>query len=166
MRHKLPQSLMRNSLFTGFVLMSGLVLHAYANPPFRPQTSSLSEVLEMSSQDQRCQGAVAGKLAIKTELFFGLSKPNGLITDAEFQQFLDREITPRFPDGLTLLEGQGQFRNVGGKIIGERSRVLILLYSFTDKESNQKIEQIRVNYQKAFQQESVLRIDERICATF
>jgi hypothetical protein len=165
MRHKLPQSLMRNSLFTGVVLISGLVLHSYVNPLFST-TSSLGEVLEMSSQDYRCQGMAGGKLAVKTELFFGLSKPTGLITDGEFQQFLDREITPRFPDGLTLLEGQGQFRNVGGKIIGERSRVLILLYPLADNNSHQKIEEIRAKYQKDFQQESILRIDEKICAAF
>jgi hypothetical protein len=165
MRHKLPQSLMRNSLFTGVVLISGLVLHSYANPLFST-TSSLDEVLEMSSQDYRCQGMAGGKLAVRTELFFGLSKPTGLITDSEFQQFLDQEVTPRFPDGLTLLEGQGQFRNVGGKIIGERSRVLILLYSLADNGSHQKIEEIRAKYQKDFQQESVLRVDEKICAAF
>jgi hypothetical protein len=166
MRYKLPQFLMHNFLLAGVVLNSGLVLPAQAKPLFGTQSASVGEVLEISSQDYRCQGMAGGKLTIKTELFFGLSKPAGLITNAEFQQFLDREVTLRFPNGLTLLEGQGQFRNAGGKIIGERSRVLILLYPLADNDSYQKIEEIRAKYQRDFQQESVLRIDEKICAAF
>src|SRR5262245_20034140 len=46
---------------------------------------------------------------IRTELYFGTAKPDGVVTDEEFHLFLDTEITPRFPDGLTLLKGDGQF---------------------------------------------------------
>jgi hypothetical protein len=46
---------------------------------------------------------------LRTELYFGSSKPDGsVITLEQFQHFLDQEITPRFPDGLTLLTGLGQ----------------------------------------------------------
>lgn len=31
-----------------------------------------------------------------------------MVTDEEFSQFLNDEVTPRFPDGLTLLKGYGQ----------------------------------------------------------
>jgi hypothetical protein len=48
--------------------------------------------------------------------------------EAEFQRFLNEEITPRFPDGLTLFAGLGQFRNSRGVIVQERSMLLILLY--------------------------------------
>src|SRR5688500_2481254 len=55
------------------------------------------------------QGAFKGALNfIRTELFFGTAKPNGVVTDEEFLLFLDQEVTPRFPDGLTLLKGDGQ----------------------------------------------------------
>ena len=97
----------------------------------------------------------------RTELFFGTAKPNGVVTDEEFFAFLDQEITPRFPDGLTLLKGDGQFRGESGVIVKEDSFVLILLYPLEDfRDSNRKINTIRRLYRTQFQQESVLRVDD------
>jgi hypothetical protein len=62
-------------------------------------------------------------------LFFGAEKPDGSdVTGKERKRFLNNEITPRFPDGLTVLTGSEQFRDSTGEIIKEISRVLILLY--------------------------------------
>ncbi len=97
----------------------------------------------------------------RTELFFGTAKPGGVVTDEEFFAFLDQEITPRFPDGLTLLKGDGQFRGESGVIVKEDSFVLILLYPLEDfRDSNRKINTIRRLYRMQFQQESVLRVDD------
>jgi hypothetical protein len=98
---------------------------------------------------------------VRSELFFGTAKPDGVVTDEEFSEFLDRIITPRFPDGLTLLKGDGQFRGEDGVIIKEDSFVLILLYPLEDfRESSRKINAIRERYKDEFQQESVLRVDD------
>jgi hypothetical protein len=98
---------------------------------------------------------------LRTELFFGTARPDGVVTDEEFFAFLDAVITPRFPDGLTLLKGDGQFRGENGVIIKEDSFVLILLYPLEDfRDSNRKINVIRERYKDAFQQESVLRVDD------
>jgi hypothetical protein len=98
----------------------------------------------------------------RTELFFGTEKPDGsAVTDEEFRVFLDQQITPRFPDGLTLVKGDGQFRNSEGLIIKEESFILILLYPVeTFKDSSKRIDSIRQCYLKTFQQESVLRADD------
>jgi hypothetical protein len=96
----------------------------------------------------------------------GLSKPNGVeVNNAEFQRFLDREVTPRFPDGFTVISGQGQFKDASGVILKERSKLLILLYPISAT-STQKIEQIRKAYVTAFQQQSVLRADNLTCVAF
>ena len=99
---------------------------------------------------------------IRTELFFGSERPNKPeVSDVEFKQFLDKEITPRFPDGLTVLKGFGQFREADGKIVQESSFVLILLYPReTLRDSSAKIEEIRTLYKQSFEQESVLRVDD------
>ena len=99
---------------------------------------------------------------VRTELFFGTAKPDdGVVTDEEFLEFLDLEITPRFPDGLTLLKGDGQFKGEDGTIIKEDSFVLILLYSLEGfRESSKGINTIRELYKEKFQQESVLRVDD------
>jgi Protein of unknown function (DUF3574) len=92
-----------------------------------------------------------------------------VVTEAEFQRFLDLEITPRFPDGLMLLTGLGQFRGSSGVIQRECSMLLILLYSrLTARGSSVKIEGIRAAYVCHFNQQSVLRADERLpeCVSF
>jgi hypothetical protein len=105
-----------------------------------------------------------GERFARTELCFGSEKPDGSeVTDEEFTGFLNEVITPRFPDGLTLLAGRGQFLNAQGKLVQERSWLLILLYpAAAHQDSSKKIEEIRQAYKQCFQQESVLRVD-RCC---
>ncbi|MCE7010623.1 DUF3574 domain-containing protein [Kibdelosporangium philippinense] len=96
-----------------------------------------------------------GEAYKRTELYFGGSKPDGsVITPTDFELFVDKEVTPAFPDGLTWLEAHGQW--MGGK---EDSYVLILLYLPTKRSANRDIEEIRTDYKKQFQQQSVLRAD-------
>jgi Protein of unknown function (DUF3574) len=103
-------------------------------------------------------------LFTRTELFFGSLKPDGsMVSEEAFLRFLDAEITPRFPNGLTLLTGLGQFLTAQGIMIQEASRLLILLYPVEERpDKNEQIEQIREKYKQIFQQESVLRAD-RCC---
>lgn len=65
----------------------------------------------------------------------------------------------RFPQGLTLLKGDGQFPGED-TVIKEQSFVLILLYPYdTRDEGARHIERIRALYQEEFEQRSVLRVD-------
>lgn len=97
----------------------------------------------------------------RTELYFGRSKPaGGSVTEGEWKKFLAEVVTPRFPDGFTILKGTGQYREKSGKIITEQSEVLVFLYRGTKlNSSRRKIEEIRKAYMRQFDQESVLRID-------
>ncbi|MGW3205709.1 DUF3574 domain-containing protein [Streptomyces sp. NPDC001135] len=107
--------------------------------------------------------AAVGEPYIRTELLFGTAKPNGgpPVTDKQFRAFVDKFITPRFPDGLTVENCYGQYRDVHGKIEHERSYKVTLLYPKGDAGPNGgKIERIRSGYNKRFQQESVARIDD------
>ena len=107
---------------------------------------------------------------VRTELFFGTAKPDGTaVSDAEWEAFLDTEITSRFPEGLTVLSGNGQWQGEDGEIVEERSKIVILLYPREAvDESNAEIEQIRAAYEAQFQQESVLRADDDrpVCTSF
>jgi Protein of unknown function (DUF3574) len=97
----------------------------------------------------------------RTELYFGRSIPGGgMVSDEEWAQFLAEVVTPKFPDGFTVLKGQGQYRESTGKIISEPSQILIFLYAAKmRKTSRAKIDEIRAAYIKRFNQESVLRLD-------
>ena len=134
------------------------------------QNHSTTDAIESRSPtknpQQLCRNVPKSKPVARTELFFGLRKSNGTeVNNAEFQQFLNREVTPRFPNGFTVISGQGQFKDARGAILQERSKLLILLYPISAT-SNQQIEQIRTAYTTAFQQQSVLRTDNLSCATF
>ena len=106
---------------------------------------------------------------LRTELYFGTNKDDGtVVSEQQFLDFVDRQITPRFPDGLTLVTALGQFRGSRG-IERERSMLLILLYPLdTARSSGQKIEEIRKAYIGEFRQQSVLRADEPLpeCVSF
>jgi hypothetical protein len=99
---------------------------------------------------------------IRTELYFGRNKPDGgEVSRKEFDGFLSGFVTERFPDGLTVLNGRGQFLNSKGDVERERSVVLILLYPTSARnEKSVKIEEIRDEYKRKFQQQSVLRVDD------
>ena len=113
------------------------------------------------------EAPIFGEIWARTELYFGTSKADGSeVSDTKFRRFLDREITPRFPDGLTQLSGFGQFRNSSGQIIQERSKIIILLYPLSDSGASDRIEAVREAYKREFQQESVLRVDSRAGVSF
>ncbi|MGH8532000.1 MAG: DUF3574 domain-containing protein [Gammaproteobacteria bacterium] len=143
-------------------LAAGLALNsAWALDISAPKTHSGA-----LSERRFCEKRLHGELFSRTELFFGLSRSSGPdVTEKAFQHFIDTEVTPRFPDGLTLLSGKGQFKDSTGTIIQEGSKLLILLYPF-NKKSNRAVEKIREEYKKDFQQESVLRVDEQSCVSF
>jgi len=107
-----------------------------------------------------------GTLYARTELYFGSNRPKGApVNSAQFHRFLDSTITPRFPDGLTELTGEGQWLGKTGPV-EEKSFVVILLYPLDDKHASDRIEQIRRAYKRHFQQESVLRDDSRDSVSF
>jgi hypothetical protein len=106
---------------------------------------------------------------LRTELFFGCAKADGTaVTVAEWDAFLDAEITPRFPDGLTVVDAAGQWREADGDLVEESSKVVLLLYpSAASAESHAEIEAIRAAYEQRFGQEAVLRADHArpVCAS-
>ena len=149
-------------IMVSIFLAAGIILNAAS----ALDTSAQQANPKVANERQLCRNQIRGEIFSRTELFFGLSRANGPnVTDEEFQHFIDTEVTPRFPNGLTLFSGRGQFKDSTGTIIQEGSKLLILLYPF-NQESNQAVEQIRNEYKTAFQQESVLRVDEPTCVLF
>jgi hypothetical protein len=151
-----------NIFGTQFLICVGLAIIAVTALPDRQHPPST----DTNGRSAVTCSIPSGKPVARTDLFFGLRKPNGIeVNNTEFQRFLDREVTPRFPDGFTVISGNGQFKNARGAILKERSQQLILLYPVAAT-SSQQIEQIRKAYTTAFQQQSVLRADELTCAAF
>jgi hypothetical protein len=95
------------------------------------------------------------------ELMLGRGKAN----DARWAQFLAREVTPRFPDGLTVYETTGQWRDPATKIIArEKSRVLRIIIPADTAQD--KIAAVAEAYRKQFRQKSVGIVTRQVCASF
>ncbi len=108
----------------------------------------------------------SGEPMIRTELFFGLGRPDGAeVTDEQWQTFVRDVVTPRFPEGLTVVSAAGQWQD-GDVIHREPSRVLILLRPAKPDGSDERIEQIRSLFKERFNQSSVLRSDAPVRASF
>lgn len=104
---------------------------------------------------------------VQTTLVFGLSKPGGAVTEAEWQYFVDSYVTPRYRQGLTIIDTDGQWMMQTGEVIKEDSMIIILLYDAKSQAENDKnIEFIIDTYKKLFQQEAVLRIDTAAGVSF
>ncbi|MEC4017502.1 DUF3574 domain-containing protein [Streptomyces sp. H27-D2] len=127
-------------------------------------TPTAYAVLDTDSSSAAPSAAASrGKAYLETRLFFGTDRPDGgpPVTDKQFLAFVDRHITPRFPSGLTLQDGRGQWRDSNGVIETERSYELTLLYPMSEaKVHDPAIERIRTAYERAYAQDSVARVDE------
>lgn len=103
---------------------------------------------------------------VRSTLFFGMSKPKGgLISERQWRAFLRDEITPRFRDGLTVLDGRGQWLGAGDRLYREPAKVVTLLHADAAP-PRQAIRELIAAYNREFDQEAVLWETTPVCATF
>jgi hypothetical protein len=104
----------------------------------------------------------------KTELFLGLvRRDGGAVSDADFDAFAEDVVAAEFPDGFTVLRGDGRYRDAAGKVYREPSRVLVVV-SPRERFAAHDASVVRIadKYVRRFDQESVLRVDSDVRATF
>jgi hypothetical protein len=100
------------------------------------------------------------------ELLFGRNIGGRVgVSQAQWARFLDREITPRFPEGLTVIDAKGQWRDPArGTIVHEPSkRVEILLPGRADDQD--RLDAIALAYKSRFHQQSVAVIVRSACVS-
>ncbi|MDI3404798.1 DUF3574 domain-containing protein [Streptomyces cavernicola] len=122
-----------------------------------------------ASLDEKPTGGGRGDAYVETRLLFGTERPDGGpdVTDRQFMSFVDREVTPRFPEGLTVHTGRGQWRDTHGTVERERSYELVLLYPEASAAARDgQVERIREAYVRAYGQEAVARLDDRLSVDF
>lgn len=123
----------------------------------------LAQPAEVSGTQTGCMPL--GTSYIRTTLYFGLACPAGRISETQWRGFLEREVTPRFPTGLTVWEAKGQWRRPDGRIEKERAKVLLLVHEDT-ADIRGAIGAVIRAYKDSFQQESVLWETASVCAAF
>ncbi|MBN8791095.1 MAG: DUF3574 domain-containing protein [Stenotrophomonas nitritireducens] len=111
---------------------------------------------------------------VRSELYFGVGEEKGdssreqtdTISEAQWRAFLDREVTPRFPDGLTVFDAYGQwlFRDAA-QPERLRTKVLVVLHEDTPQRRND-IEAIRLAWKQATHHQSVLWSRQAVDVSF
>jgi len=99
-------------------------------------------------------------------LFFGRNRGGvEVVSDAKWRAFLAEEVTPRFPDGLTVVDAAGQWRGPSGTIERERAKMLLVLAA-PGAQGMRRTGEIVEAYKRTFDQDSVLRVVGSACASF
>ncbi len=113
-----------------------------------------------------CEG-MPGEAQVTVQLFYGRAMKGGAQIDAaQWADYLAREVTPRFPAGLTVLEASGQWQQrATGKVIREKSTVVEIVTS-PSAETWAKVAAVREAYKKRFAQESVGLVTNLSCAAW
>jgi hypothetical protein len=101
--------------------------------------------------------ACASGGVVTDTLYFGTQTPDGTVTPAEWQTFVDEVVTPRFPEGFTVSRGEGQWRGPDGSIVRESSYILQLVHVDTPHDAD-AIAAIAAEYKARFRQDAVLRV--------
>lgn len=114
---------------------------------------------------QTCRGSQhSGTVA---ELTFGRDIGARLgVSEAAWRRFVAREITPRFPAGLTVADATGQWRDrSSGAIVREKSK-LVLIVLAGNADDQDRLDAIAAAYKREFRQQSVGVVELSACVSF
>ena len=92
-------------------------------------------------------------------------KTGGTASEAAWRRFVAQEIAPRFPDGFTVLDGRGQWRDPQGRIVREPSKVLLVALP-DEPERRARLGEVAAAYKRVFRQDSVLTLATPACVSF
>jgi Protein of unknown function (DUF3574) len=139
---------------SAFVLLLNIILVTAGADRAAAQTVPLS-----------CQGAQQPKFV--AELLFGRDIGERVgVTEAAWRSFVAHEITPRFPDGLTIVAAAGQWRDPARKKIVREPSMLVMIVLPGNSDDQARLAAIVGAYKRRFQQQSVGVILQSACASF
>jgi hypothetical protein len=156
-------------LLAVLLAVSGCATTAPLAHQTQPATTSTTASLQ---GDAARPDAAAGW--VRSELYFGVGEESGpserkqtdAITEAQWRAFLDKEVTPRFPDGLTVFDAYGQWLFRGAAEPNRlRTKVLVVLHENTPQR-RADIEAIRLAWKQATKHQSVLWAQQAVEVSF
>ncbi|WP_306714175.1 DUF3574 domain-containing protein [Burkholderia dolosa] len=105
--------------------------------------------------------------ALQADLLFGRDVAGrGPVTDAERAAFLADVVTPRFPDGFTYWDTQGQWRDRATGAITREASFVVRIVADDTRDTRVRLDAIRRTYAERFRQESVGVTLVPACASF
>jgi hypothetical protein len=112
----------------------------------------------------RAAACPVGQISQQTaQLYFaGMFGPASKISDIQFRKYVDEELTPRFPDGLTVLDGGRQWRGEENKAIREAAKVVLIVLPKAHG-AQSRINAARSAYWSRFHQDAVVEVMPPAC---
>jgi len=102
---------------------------------------------------------------VRTELYMGMARRGQAdVSEQEWAEFLEQVVTPRFPRGITVLSGRGQWLQ-DDEVVKEPSKLLVV-FREAGSASERLIEEVRAEYIRRFDQDAVLRVDDEVVVRF
>jgi len=134
-----------------------------------PLLLGLSWVPEMARAERRVQGSTSASASraaagpergwLKSELYFGAQLANGnLISPVAWETFLAEVITPTFPDGLTVVQANGQMRGSDGVIRRQPTWVVVILRPGGSLE-DQRIQSVINSFRSRFKGAELMHVE-------
>jgi Protein of unknown function (DUF3574) len=118
-----------------------------------------------AAQAIECAGAQKPRQV--AELLFGRKIGERVgVSEREFGRFVDREISPRFPDGLTVLDAAGEWNDTARKTIIHEPSKLVEIILPGNADDLDRLTQIAEAYKRQFQQQSVGIVTRAACVSF
>jgi len=118
-----------------------------------------------SAQSMECRGGQKAQQV--AELSFGRRIVGHIgVSETQWLQFVDNEITPRFPDGLTVFDAAGQWRDPATKKIVRESSKIVLIILPGNADDQPRLNEIIETYKRRFKQQSVGMILRPACVSF
>lgn len=112
-----------------------------------------------------CGGAEQPRLV--AELLFGRDIGHRVaVSDAAWRAFVARQITPRFPGGLTIIAATGQWRDPASKTIVREPSKLVIIVLPGNSDDQMRLAALVAAYKRRFHQQSVGLILQSACAAF
>jgi hypothetical protein len=104
---------------------------------------------------------------IEVELLFGRNIGGKLgVSEAQWRAFLAREVSPRFPDGLTVFDTAGQWRDAKTKALVREPGKIVRIIVAADDGVKEKLDAVADAYIKRFRQDSVGIVTRSACVQF
>ena len=101
------------------------------------------------------------------EMWFGRKIGDRIaVTEAKWARFVDREITPKFPDGLSVVDARGQWLDSVRNIIVREPSKLVTIVLPGKGGDNERLQQIIDAYKRLFREQSVALVVRLACVTF
>ncbi|MBX7200488.1 MAG: DUF3574 domain-containing protein [Rhodospirillaceae bacterium] len=104
---------------------------------------------------------------LQVQMFFGQKDQDGHpISGLAFAKFLETVVTPRFPNGFTVYDGQGQWLDPDTRMLTRESSKILQVHGPDSADIRKLVNEIALAYRKDFHQKTVGLVTNESCASF